>query len=76
MNAVLKGQFLKMDSYYSEKQSKDVPYLVVFDGKESIRVDSAPVKVFSAFKLGMEVTVPVRVYNSQYGLRVYYNGEG
>lgn len=75
MNAIIKGQFLKMDSYHSEKQGKDVPVLVLFDGRESIRVDGFKVPADKVYKMGDVMNVPVRIFNSQYGLRVSFDAD-
>ena len=71
MKAILRGQFLKMDSYYSKKLDKEIPVLVLFDGEESVRVGEISNEY--SFSFGDEIVVAVRVFNGQYGLRIVFD---
>lgn len=73
MKAVISGEFLKMSSYHSEKKNADIPQVILFDGQDAITVDAVPSDYGKGKKLGDKMTVPVKVYNGQYGLRISYD---
>lgn len=74
MKAIITGTFLSMGSYHSDKKNCDIPQAVLYDGeRETITVDGVPSEFGKALKLGDSVELPVKIYSSQYGLRVQYD---
>jgi len=77
MNALIQGTFLGMSSYHSEKKQKDIPQAILYDGeKDNVTIDDVPADFAKTLNFGDRLAdIPVKIYSSQYGLRVSYNSQ-
>lgn len=69
MFAIVSGLFIQGGSYQRRKDNQTVLTVDIWDGHGSIRIHDVP---SIDFKLGEEVTFPVRIFSNNRGLYVVY----